>query len=173
MNRRTALNHLVILSIGAAVLPSCGQPEQSTIKLKNLSLDKPGEDLLVQLTDAIIPARNFMGDGQVKAHHFTLLMVDDCYAPEKQASFMAGLTEFDKFASLRQGSRFTACTPKQKNALLTELESKKSVPENALYFYETTRRHTIQAYTTSRDYMTNVLHYKMVPGSDFKGCVPV
>jgi hypothetical protein len=42
-----------------------------------------------------------------------------------------------------------------------------------LQFYKTTKRHTVQAFTTSKQYMTEVRHYKIVPGSNFKGCVPL
>jgi hypothetical protein len=53
------------------------------------------------------------------------------------------------------------------------LEKKKDIPEEVLFFYETSRKHVLQAFTTSKEYMTDVLKYKMVPGSNFKGCVPV
>ena len=61
----------------------------------------------------------------------------------------------------------------KKKELLSFIENKKDVPENVAKFYETTKRHTVQALTSSQKYMTEIVKYKMVPGSNFKGCVPV
>ena len=174
MNRRNAISNIVILSIGAIVLPSCGQKdEEALVKLKNISLTGSEEKMLIQLADTIIPKTNFIGATDVKAHEFTLMMVDDCYEPEKQKRFMAGLKEFDKLAKSKYGSSFTACTPGQKMEWLAAIEKKKDIPEDVVFFYETTKRHTVQSFTSSKEYMTDVIKYNMVPGSNFKGCVPV
>ncbi|MEP7143515.1 MAG: gluconate 2-dehydrogenase subunit 3 family protein [Ferruginibacter sp.] len=173
MNRRNAINNIVILSIGAVVLPSCGQRKESLVKFKNFSLSDSEEKMLGQLSDTIIPKTNFIGAADLKAHEFTLMMVDDCYEPERQKKYTAGMKEFDKLAKNKYGSSFTSCTVPQKKEWLTAIEKKKDIPENVVFFYETTKRHTVQAFTSSKEYMTDIIKYKMVPGSNFKGCVPV
>ena len=50
---------------------------------------------------------------------------------------------------------------------------KKDIPEDALKFYGTVKRYTVQSFTSSKEYMTDIRKYEMVPGPDFKGCVPV
>ena len=169
MNRRNAIGNIALFSIGALVLPSCVQKDDGLVKLKNLSLTGSEEKMLIQLGETILPKTA----AELKSHEFTLIMVDDCYEPEKQKKFTAGLKEFDKLAKSKYGSPFISCTPPQKTEWLTAIEKKKDIPEDALFFYETTKRHTVQAFTSSEKYMTEVIKYNMVPGGNFKGCVPV
>ncbi|CAN5621908.1 hypothetical protein BH11BAC3_BH11BAC3_44460 [soil metagenome] len=175
MNRRDAIYNFVLLSAGAIILPSCGQSDTAaSIAFRNFSLTADEQKMMQQLTDFIIPKTgNFIGASDLQATAFTLMMVDDCYAPEKQKTFKEGLQAFDKLANEKYGSSFSELTDAQKKAMLTAVESKKDIPENVLEFYGITKRHTIQAFTSSQKYMTEVSHYKMVPGSNFKGCVPV
>lgn len=173
MNRRNAISNIVVLSIGAVVLPSCGQHDETIVKLKNLSLNGSEVKMLGQLADTIIPKTNFIGAADLKAHEFTLMMVDDCYDPERQKRFTAGLKGFDKLAKTKYGSNFTSCTPPQKTEWLTAIEKKKDIPDEVVFFYETSKRHTVQAFTSSQEYMTGVIKYNMVPGGNFQGCVPV
>jgi len=173
MNRRMAISKIAILSIGAAVLPSCSQPDENLIKLKNLLLTGSEEQLMKQLAAAIIPTTTFIGADDINAHAFTLKMVDDCFDPEQQKKFTTGLKAFAQFAKEKHGSAFTSMSLKEKASLLAIIEKKTDISEAATSFYETTRRYTIQAFTSSKAYMTDVLKYKMVPGSNFKGRVPV
>jgi hypothetical protein len=173
MNRRIAINNIVILSLGAVAFPSCNQPDQAMVNLKNLVLTGSEQKLVNQLTAAIIPKTSFIGAVDINAHAFMLMMVDDCYDPDQQKKFILGLKEFAQLAKSKYGGSFTAMTMAQRTAMLTSLEKNKDIPDTIAFFYETTRKHTIQAFTSSKEYMTDVIKYNMVPGSNFKGCVPV
>ena len=173
MDRRTALRNVIIISAGSAVLPSCMQQDKVTVPLKNISLSGSQEKLVTALSNAIIPKTNFIGAADVKANEFTLMMVDDCYAPDEQKKFVAGLTQFDQFSKDKMGKSFTKSSDAEKKKLLVTVEAKENIPEEALQFYQTTKKFTVQAFTTSKEYMTEIRHYKLVPGSNFKGCVPV
>lgn len=155
------------------MLPSCADKEEALVKLKNMNITGSQEKMLIQLADTILPKTDFLGAADLKAHGFILLMVDDCYDPDRQKRFSAGMKEFDKAVRKKYGSSFTACTAAQKKEWLTEIERKKDVPEDLSFFYETTKRFTIQSFTSSKEFMTGVLKYNMVPGSNFKGCVAV
>ncbi len=173
MNRRAAINSVILLSLGAIVLPSCGQQNQPLLKLKNITLSGDEENMMMQLSELIIPKTNFIGAKEVKAHEFVLKMADDCFDPEKQTKFNLGLKEFYKLAKDKYGQSFKDCTPAQQNEWLSNVEKKKELSEQLVFFYETTKRYTVQAFTSSKEYMTDVMNYKMVPGSNFRGCVPV
>ncbi|MEP6594538.1 MAG: gluconate 2-dehydrogenase subunit 3 family protein [Ginsengibacter sp.] len=173
MNRRTVIRNVVIISAGSAVLPSCLLQDKVTIPLKHVAITGNQEKLVAELSKSIIPKSNFIGAADVKAHEFTLMMVDDCYAPDEQKKFTNGLTQFDQLAQDKLGKSFTNFTAAEKKALLTTIENKENIPEEVLQFYQTTKRHTVQAFTTSKEYMTEVRHYKIVPGSNFIGCVPL
>ncbi len=172
MNRRTALRNVVIISAGAGLLPSCMNEDKSLIPLKNISVTGSQEKMLAELTKAIIPkTKNFIGANDLKAHEFVLTMVDDCTSPEDQKKFTDGLEAFDKLSHDKFGQLFTSYTPEQKHELLADIENKKDIPEDALKFYGTVKRYTVQSFTSSKEYMTDIRKYNMVPGPDFKGCV--
>jgi len=174
MNRRAALRNVVIISIGAGLLPSCKQEDKSSFPLKNISLSGQQEKMLIALTEAIIPqTKNFIGAKDLKAHEFVLTMLDDCTSPEDQLNFQGGMKGFDKLCHEKFGQIFTGFTAKQKTELLLDIEKKKDIPADSLMFYETVKRYTLLCFTTSRDYMVNIRKYNMVPGPNFRGCVPV
>ena len=73
----------------------------------------------------------------------------------------------------KYGKSFTDCNAQQKTEWLTSVENKKDMPDEVTQFYQISKRHILQAFTTSKQYMVDVRHYKMVPGPDYKGCIPL
>jgi Gluconate 2-dehydrogenase subunit 3 len=174
MNRRSAIRNVVIISAGASFLPSCFNKDKTVFPLKNISLSGSQQNMLGELAETIIPkTKTFAGAKDLKAHEFVMTMVDDCYPPDAQKKFTDGMTQFEKLAKDKSGKSFINADAKQKNDLLTQIESKKDIPEDAMQFYQTVKRHTVQAFTSSKEYLIDVRHYKIVPGGNFKGCVPV
>lgn len=174
MNRRSAIRNVVIISAGASLLPSCLQNDKTGFPLKNISVTGSQQDMLADLAETIIPGTpNFIGAKDLKAHEFVLTMVDECTSPEDQKIFTDGLRAFDKLSHDKFGQIFKSFTPEQKHELLAEIENKKGIPEDALKFYGTVKRYTLQSFTSSKEYMTDIRKYKMVPGPVYKGCVPV
>jgi hypothetical protein len=175
MNRRTVIRNIAFISAGIAILPSCLHHDSvASFPLKNLRLSGAQQDMLASLSETILPATsNFIGAKDLKAHEFILKMVDDCFNPDDQKKFTNGLNAFEKFNRDKFGGNFTSNSTPQKNELLTAMEAKKDVPEEVLNFYSTVKRYTVQCFTSSKNFMTDIRHYKMVPGSKFKGCVPV
>jgi len=174
MKRRVAIRNVVLISAGAGLLPSCMQESSSTIPLKHISITGSQQQMLAQLTEAIIPkTQNFIGANDLKAHEFMLTMIDDCVSPEEQKDFTEGLKDFDKLSLDKFGKAFTSTTPEQKHSLIADIEGKKNIPENAQKFYGTVKRYTVQSFTSSEKYMLEIRKYKQTPGGDFKGCVAV
>ena len=173
MNRRSSIKNLIIISAGAALLPSCLQnSKKSSINLKNIKIDGRDEDILSELSETIIPKTNTPGAKDVSAHLFALMMIDDCYAPAAQDKFIKGLKAFEELSEKKYNKSFQKCTPSERADLLKSIESKNNIPENVAFFYNTTKRLTIQAFTSSEYYLTKVHIYQLVPGK-FYGCVPV
>jgi len=56
--------------------------------------------------------------------------------------------------------------------LLSAIEAKKLPDEELNFFYTTTKRLTILAYSSSQYFLTKVQVYELVPGR-WSGCVPV
>jgi hypothetical protein len=178
MNRRTAIRNVIIITAGAGLLPSCaGGEDKASIALKHIPITPNQENMLAELAETIIPkTNNFVGAKELKAHEFVLMMVDDCSSPEEQHAFINGMKEFDAACEKKHQHSFLKCTPEQRSEWLKLMETKQpkqAVPKNAVLFYETTRRLTIQSFVSSKEYMIGVRNYKMVPGNHYKGCVPV
>jgi len=100
------------------------------------------------------------------------MMLDDCYAPADQDKFVKGMKEFDEFSKKKLNKSFVDASTAQRLDVLKSIEDKKDVPENVSFFFNTTKRLTLQAYTSSEYYLTKVHVYQLVPGKFF-GCVPV
>jgi len=161
VSRRNAIKRLVLVSAGAALLPACvSNPAKPATTTRNFQLSGDQQQQLQELTAMIIPSGATPGAREAAAHVFVLRMLDDCYSKDDRDKFLRG------FATYLQTA------PAQRTALLTALETKSSPDESLNFFYATTKKLTIQAYTSSKYYLTNVQVYELVPGR-WHGCVPV
>jgi hypothetical protein len=192
VNRRTALKQFLVISAGAALLPSCLQDQsKSTILLKNFQVDGRQEKLLAELAETIIPATSTPGAKDISAHLFVLKMLDDCYSKEDQQKFLKGLQQLEEAAKAATGQSFVKCTPAQREALISDIENRIAAghgmdssrngagsgkgPDsgNELDFcYSVMKRQTILAYSSSQFFLTKIHVYELVPGR-YHGCVPV
>ena len=172
-NRRIAIQQLLLICAGTVVLPSCfHNNEKASIQLKNIPVTADQEKMLAELSEIIIPKTDSPGAKDLSAHLFALKMADDCFTKENQGKFRQGMKEFETFASEKSGKPFADGNAQQKEAIVAELDSNKTGGEEILFFYQSMKRLTIQAYSTSPYYLTNIRGYKMIPGK-FQGCVPL
>ena len=173
VNRRSAIRQLFCISAGVIIIPSCMQDKsKSAILLKNLKIDADQEKLLEELAETIIPSTSSPGARDIYAHLFALKMLDDCFKKDDQQKFVNGMDQFQKRAKKEMDRSFTEATPVQRESFLKKIETDKDSKEDMNYFYFTTKRLTIQAYTTSEHYLSRVQVYEMAPGR-YHGCVPV
>jgi hypothetical protein len=174
MNRRTAVRNIVILSAGASLLPGCTSSDEGSIPLRHIPLSASQEKLMAELTSTIIPKTNdFIGATDLHSDRFVLLMIDDCASPDDQKSFTASMKDFDNSCRKKFSTGFVKCSPHQRVEFLKELEASKDEKDAAVKFYKSVKRYTIQSFTTSKEYLLDLMKWKIVPGSNFKGCIPV
>ena len=173
VNRRTALKQFLFVSAGVAILPACLQEDtsKSSMLLKNFQLSGQQEKTLEELTETILPATATPGAKAVYAHLFVLKMLDDCYKKEDQQKFISGLAQFEKETKQKYNQPFAQCSKAQRDEMAAGINAKKDGKDDLAFFYSTTKRLTIQGYSTSKFYLSNVQVYKMIPGK-YKGCVP-
>lgn len=173
INRRHAIKQFVFVSAGIALIPSCMQDRsKASILLKNMSIDGKQEKLLAELAETIIPATDTPGAKDISAHLFALKMMDDCYSRADQQRFIKGMTAFDHQCKTAYGNHFADCTPQQRIEFLQKTPPGNEMKNDRDYFYTIVKHLTIEAYTTSKFYMTKINVYKLVPGR-FHGCMPV
>jgi hypothetical protein len=176
INRRHAIKQFLFVSAAVALIPSCVQPDnkqKASIILKKLSIDPEQEKLLAELSETIIPATDTPGAKDISAHLFVLKMMDDCASKEDQQKFMKGMEAFTtQFKTLSAGKSFIESTPEQRVAFVQQLQTATDKNTDLNNFYHTVKRLTIQAYTSSKFYLTKINVYKLIPGP-YHGCVPV
>jgi len=175
MKRREALRYVMMATATAVVLPSCvfNKKKEASVSLKNLPITGDQEETLAQITETLIPETDIVGAKSLGAHLFVLKMVNDCYDPKTQESFMKGLGQVDDITDKKFGKSFGECTVPEREEILKSFDAKEaSIPAEALEFYQLTRRHTIQAFMSCEYVMTKIEGYEYLPGR-FNGCVDV
>ncbi len=174
MERRSAIQSLVIISAGLIVFPSCqSNSGKSSISLKNIKINAAEEKLLADIAATIIPATDTPGAKETGAHLFALKMLDDMYEKEVQENFMYGLKQFDAEVTKQFNRSFTGCTTEQKQKLLLDIENKKGDSPEIIDFYTIMKQRTVQGYLNSKYVMTNVIKYEFIPTHKYDGYYPV
>ncbi len=129
------------------------------------------ERLLIELAGILIPDTGSPGASSISAHLFVLKMMDECHTKEQQQKFLKGMQQLDEASHTACGHSFVEAPYKDQAALLTLTEDKKMTGDELNYFYGEMKRLSIQAYTTSKYFLTNIQVYELVPGR-WHGCVP-
>jgi hypothetical protein len=174
MKRRTAIRNVVLISAGAALLHSC--QDKATIALKHIPLTGSDEDLLNELTEAIIPKTDFPGAKDLKTGDYVFMMADDCISPEEQQKFTMGMKGFDEASKSKMGSRFVKLSKEKKSEFLMMIEGDKEGKEfgpNVQRFYGGVKGATIEFFTTSEQYMKDVRNVTSLIPPKFQACVPI
>lgn len=174
MDRRSALRNCFVITAGIALIPACMQEKsKASILLKNIKISGEQEKMLAELSETIIPKTDTPGAKDVSAHLFVLTMVDDCFEPEDQKKFLAGLDKLETINRKNYRKGFVETTPQQRTELLTGLQAKKEDKDDEIaWFYYTVKNLTVQAFTGSQYYLTKVHVFEMAPGR-YHGCVPL
>ena len=163
MNRRSAIKQFIILSAGVALLPSCKSNKKVSL-YNNIPIDEEQQAFLSEVAETIIPATNTPGAKDISAHIFALQMLNDCYKPEDRENFVKGMQQFQDNVQKQYKKFFVQCSAPEKQAIITAENARKDAKDEAHFFYTTLKGLTVQAYTSSQYYLTNVQVYKLVPG---------
>jgi hypothetical protein len=171
--RRVALQQLLLIWAGVALLPSCLHDEQKvSIPLKLIHIGRGDEEMLADLAETILPKTDTPGARDLSAHLFALKMVDDCFTKTNQEKYIRGMKDFESLVDKKTGRSFSDISAGDRRAIVAELDRQKSTGDDLIFFYQSTKKLTIQAYTTCEYYLTKIRGYKMLPGK-FQGCIPL
>ena len=162
-------------SAAAWLLPACvSDPKKVSIALNKLRVTEDEEALLARLADVMIPETDTPGALAVKAHLFTLVMVDDCMNKEDQKKYLKGMRTFEKSLNELTGKNFNKASADDRLEMLVEFEAEmEKSDEETKFFYRRTRSYILQGYTSSQHFLTEVKPYQLVPGPNYNGCAPV
>src|SRR3954451_9453177 len=173
ITRRDAIKQCLIVTVGAALVPSCMQEkDKPAIAYKHLSIDGKDEKLITEVSETIIPVTDTPGAKDTYTHLFVLKMLDDCYTKDQQQQFLKGMKEFDRISEKKFDKSFLECNVLQREELVRNNINNKEVSGDVSAFFDIMKKLTVQGYMTSKYYLTDVQVYKLVPGK-FHGCMPV
>ena len=201
MDRRELLKMIAGLTGGVVIggevfLSGCKTNDEKTTG----SFSKDDIAFLDEVAETILPKTKTPGAKDAAVGQFMTVMVNDCYEPENQQAFHAGIKQLDEASKKMYNEGFMKLTPEKRHDLLVSLdketkeyqkkkadfdkiqnekEKAESGKGNSDYKKETMAPHyftmmkqlTLLGFFTSKPGATEALRYIAVPGK-YEGCVP-
>jgi hypothetical protein len=179
MDRREAVSKIAWLLggtiVGAELFIQSGC--KSTPEKVSELFSKEQISFMDEVGDTIFPATSSPGAKAAGIGKFMAVMVKDCYLPEDQKIFTQGLTQLDDASQKKNGKKFLESDPKQRTALLTDLDNEQKAyqktkkKEDPNHYFRMMKELTMLGYFTSEIGATKALRYLPVPGK-YDGDVP-
>ncbi len=171
MKRRKVFSTIGLSALGIGALPSWANAwTPSKIKNDSLNFNTAEDDLLVDLTEIIIPETTTPGAKTLEISKFIKTMISDIHSKEDQQKFKSGMVKVEEIAKVLYGKSYLECSKEQKIHLLKGLEL--SSEKDQKWFFDVTKRLCVQAYTSSEYYMVNIAKFEFAPAR-YYGCVPL
>jgi hypothetical protein len=151
--------------------------------LQTLSAEQ--NEIVVAMTDVMIPATNTPGAKGAKANEFVDLVLTEWATEEERKIFLEGLAEADRRANALFGHGFAAASAKEQSAIVQAFDEELAGSRNEelpqqIRPWEITllhpifaqmRRLTLVGYYTSTIGQEQELKVEIIPG-ELHGCVP-
>lgn len=170
MKRRRAIQNIVVVGSGLVLLPACDF--EPIPVFGNIPLEKRQYRFLQELSEAILPVQKLAIAGPDTPVDLGLTLLNDCYAAEDRAKFLAGLTTFQKHLKEQYGKSLAKLDSEQKKQLFEFIAGEENTDEALKYFFNTMKRFTVQHFTGTEHFMTQYLEFEFAPGR-YVGCVRV
>ena len=190
MERREALRLMGAASVFSALSSNLFA---ATLQAQ-LAADKSGtlrtlstaqNEIVVAMTDAMIPATNTPGAKAAKVNEFIDLILTEWATEEEKKIFLEGLAEADRKANALFGHGFAAATPQEQAAIIQTFDEELATSRNEKLpeqvrpwevtllhpFFAQLRRLVLVGYYTSSVGQEQELKVEIIPG-ELHGCVP-
>lgn len=149
------------------------------------TLTPPQNDIVVAISEAILPATETPGATGAKVNEFIDLILSEWATDDEKAVFLAGLAEAERRANELFGHGFAAASPKEQAAIVQGFDDELAVLRNEVTsewtapweipkpapFFEQMRKLTLTGYYTSTVGQEQELKVEIIPGA-LHGCVP-
>ena len=151
--------------------------------------------LLNEIAESILPATDTPGAKAADVGAFIATAVTECYEPQHQAAFVAGLRAVESMCLERYGRGFQNLTPDERTLLLSEVDGERKWRElwnrserglrvlarpvvgvlpaavQTPHFFTMMKDLTVMGYFTSQPGATQALRHSAIPG-DYNGSLP-
>ena len=168
MNRRQAIQQLVVLSAGLSILPSCEWEEAGPV-YANVPLERGERTFIETLSKAILPTEGTPVELPEKTVDFILTILNDCTAPADVQRYLTGLKEFRQGVEQVYNTRFKKIDPIQQVELFETIDTSDAMTDAARHFFQVTNGLARQQFATSAYFMKNVQNFEFAPGR-YIGC---
>lgn len=170
MKRRQVIKNIVLASSGMVLLPTCRFEQLPTFQ--NFSVETDDLELLSWLTDSMLPKGELEISTPETTVQFLLTMLDDCYDQPDIQQYMTGMKLFVQFIRDEYRTSFRNLNQEQAVLLFAKVTNSDVLPDSLPYFLSTTKRLTVQHFTSSEYFLKNYMDFEFVPGR-YLGCVRV
>ncbi|NBB73061.1 MAG: gluconate 2-dehydrogenase subunit 3 family protein [Bacteroidetes bacterium] len=194
MNRRDAIHRMAALLGGtlsaplvAGMLSGCRPSDHADWTPQTLTAHQ--NELVITLSEHIIPATDTPGAKAAQVNRFIDLMLTDWYPDDAATHFLSELDTVDPRARQLFGTPFLEGTAEQQTNLLTAFadaarQAEESASGGGAYgnaatgddapppFFSMLKEMTMVGYYNSEIGQNQELNYRIVPGR-YDGCVPV
>jgi len=196
MDRRDAIGRVALLMGGAVIgaeffISGC----KSTSKKVNDLFTEDHVAFLNEVADTILPTTSSPGAKAANVGSFMAVMVQDCYKPKDQKTFVDGMTKLDEASKKKFSNKFLDLTPQQRTDLLVDLDKEQKAftserdkelsadmlkhkgeanykaPDSPHHYFRMVKELTLLGYFTSKIGATQALRYVAIPGR-YDGCIP-
>jgi len=178
MDRREAIQQIGLLLggtvISAELLSSC----TSTVNDASSLVGSEHIPLLNEIGETILPTtEKSPGAKAADVGSFMLLMIQDCYRPENQEAFFAGIGKIDQASNNKYSKGFMQLDAAQREELLIELDEeqeaymKKKKHDEPPHYFRMMKELTLLGFFTSEVGATKALRYVPIPGR-YEGEIP-
>ena len=190
MERREALRLMGAASVfsvlSSDVFAATLQAQLAANKAGALRTLSPAQnEIVVAMSDAMIPATDTPGAKAAKVNEFIDLILTEWATEEEKKIFLEGLAEADRKTNALFGHGFAAASAKEQAAIVLEFDEELATLRNEklpkqiraweltllLPFFAQMRRLTLVGYYTSSIGQEQELKVDIIPGA-LHGCVP-
>lgn len=173
MNRRELLK-LIAAATGTAMIGSTALMSGcATAPETPLSFSAEDIALLDEIAETILPRTDTPGAKDAKVGQFMSVYVPDCYTPEEQKIFYAGLLKINEDTRKTYGRSFMALQPEERNEFISRLDQLARAQSSSgdLHYFTMMKQLTLFGFFTSETGATQVLRHVAIPGR-FDGEMP-
>jgi hypothetical protein len=178
MDRRQALQNVALLLGGTIVGGSLFmQSGCKSARPVNALFTEDDVQFLDEVAETILPKTTTPGAKDAAVGAFMTMMVFDCYTPENQKVFAAGIQHLNEKCREKYGNGFLKIAAEQRKELLTALDKEqkeyqdKKKKEDPSHYFRMMKELTLLGFFTSEVGASKALRYVAVPGR-YDGSMP-
>jgi hypothetical protein len=162
MNRRDLLKQLGAGAAVSIVFPAWADGWSAARLPQTKPLSFVEEEILAALVDVLIPETDTPGARTLGIDSFVRAMAEAMLSEQDQKKFYRSLAEVNNYSELKKNKPFVQLSFAEKTDLLKLISTEET--QEWKDFFRLLKQYTIQGYTGSEWYMTEIAGYEYAPG---------